>query len=180
MRSSEIRKFRHIEPLLLRIERSQLKWFAHVSRMPQERLPKQALLAKANGKRSVGWLRSTVDGPITLRILDGIAWDFTQAKWWKWSKTEKCGGLISSCCPCNLHSKTGNEERKDSAGARETKCLYLWSINGRVDGASVTEAVNPVLIPVRVKPKTIRIGIHNFPAWRLAAKGAVWSLRRVW
>ena len=22
-----------------------------------------------------------LDGPITLRILDGIAWDFTQAKW---------------------------------------------------------------------------------------------------
>ena len=36
---SEIRKFLNIEPLLLRIERSQLKWFGHVSRMPQERLP---------------------------------------------------------------------------------------------------------------------------------------------
>ena len=23
-----------------------------------------------------------LDGPITLRILDGIAWDFAQAKWW--------------------------------------------------------------------------------------------------
>ena len=43
MRSSET-------PLLLRIERSQLRWFGHVSRMPQERLPKQALHAKANGK----------------------------------------------------------------------------------------------------------------------------------
>ena len=46
---SEIRKSLNIEPLLLRIERSQLRWFGHVSRMPQERLPKQALLAK--GKR---------------------------------------------------------------------------------------------------------------------------------
>ena len=44
----------NIEPLLLRIERSQLRWFGHVSRMPQERLPKQALLAKANGRRPVG------------------------------------------------------------------------------------------------------------------------------
>ena len=50
----EIRKSLNIEPLLLRIERSQLRWFGHVSRMPQERLPKQALLAKANGRRSVG------------------------------------------------------------------------------------------------------------------------------
>ena len=53
MRSSEIRKSLNIELLLLRIERFQLKWFGHVSRMPQERLPKQALLAKANGRRLV-------------------------------------------------------------------------------------------------------------------------------
>ena len=52
--SSEIQKFLNIEPLLLRIERSQLRWFGHVSRMPQERLSKQALLAKANGSRPVG------------------------------------------------------------------------------------------------------------------------------
>ena len=57
MRSSEIRKSLNIEPLLFRIERSQLRWFSHVSRMPQERLPKQALLAKANGRRPVGRLR---------------------------------------------------------------------------------------------------------------------------
>ena len=53
VRSSEIQKSLNIEPLLLRIERSQLRWFGHVSRMPQERLPKQALLAKANGRRLV-------------------------------------------------------------------------------------------------------------------------------
>ena len=80
VRSSEIRKSLNIEPLLLRIERSQLRWFGHVSRMPQERLTKQALHAKANGRRPVGRPRTTVDGPITLRILDGIAWDFAQAK----------------------------------------------------------------------------------------------------
>ena len=38
--SSEIQKSLNIEPLLLRIERSQLRWFGHVSRMPQVRLPK--------------------------------------------------------------------------------------------------------------------------------------------
>ena len=54
VRSSEIRKSLNIEPLLLRIERSQLRWFGHVSRMPHERLPKQALHAKANGRRPVG------------------------------------------------------------------------------------------------------------------------------
>ena len=58
VRSSEIRKSLNIEPLLLRIKRSQLRWFDHVSRMPQERLPKQALLAKANGRRPVGRART--------------------------------------------------------------------------------------------------------------------------
>ena len=47
-------KVRSSEISLLRIERSQLRWFGHVSRMPQERLLKQALLAKANGSRPVG------------------------------------------------------------------------------------------------------------------------------
>ena len=56
--SSEIRKSLNIEPLLLRIERSQLRWLGYVSRMPQERLPKQALLAKANGRRPVGQPRT--------------------------------------------------------------------------------------------------------------------------
>ena len=37
-----------------RIEISQLRWFGHVSRMPQEKLFKQALLAKANRRRPVG------------------------------------------------------------------------------------------------------------------------------
>ena len=54
VRSSEIRKSLNIDPLLLQIERSQLRWFGHVSRMPQERLPIQALHAKANGRRPVG------------------------------------------------------------------------------------------------------------------------------
>ena len=53
-RSSEIRKSLNIEPLLLRIKRSQLGWFGHVSRMPQERLSKQALLAKEKERRPVG------------------------------------------------------------------------------------------------------------------------------
>ena len=110
VRSSEIRKSFNIEPLLLRIERSQLRMFGHVSRMPQERLPKQALHAKANGRRPVDDLE--LDGPITLRILDGIAWDFAQAKWWRWWKTVRCGGSILSYCPRYPHGKAVNEERR--------------------------------------------------------------------
>ena len=54
MRSSEIQKSLNVKPLLLRIERSQLKEFGYVSRMHQERLPEQSSLAEANGKRPVG------------------------------------------------------------------------------------------------------------------------------
>jgi len=48
--------------------------------MPQKRLPKQALLAKGKGQ---------LDGhkhakKPTLRILDGTAWSFNQAKCWRW------------------------------------------------------------------------------------------------
>ena len=41
---------------------------------------------------------------------------------------------------------------------------YDKPISGRVDRASATEAVDTGSIPGRVKPKTIKIGIHSFPA----------------
>ena len=39
-----------------------------------------------------------------------------------------------------------------------------WIVGGRVDRASATDAVDSGSIPGRVKPKTIKIGIHSFPA----------------
>ena len=53
-------------------------------------------------------------------------------------------------------------------------------ISGRVDRASATETVDFGSIPELVKPKTLKIGIHSFPAWHFAIKGAVWCLHRVW
>ena len=46
-----------------------------------------------------------------------------------------------------------------------------------MDRASAPEAVDSGSIPGRVKPKTIKIGIHSFPARHSAIK---WTLRRVW
>ena len=54
VRNSSIRNSLGIEPLLLQIERSQLRWFGHVVRMSHERLARQVLLAKPRGKRRVG------------------------------------------------------------------------------------------------------------------------------
>ena len=44
------------------------------------------------------------------------------------------------------------------------KTLKFVPISGRVDRGSATEAVDTGSIPGRVKPKTIKIGIHSFPA----------------
>ena len=43
--STKIQKSLNFVPLLFYLEKSQLRWFGHVSRMPQERLSKQALVA---------------------------------------------------------------------------------------------------------------------------------------
>ena len=53
-------------------------------------------------------------------------------------------------------------------------------ISGRVDRASCYWNGRLGFDSRRVIPKTIKIGIHSFPAWRSAIKGTVWSLRRVW
>ena len=54
VRSSEIRESLQVEPLLLRIERSQLRYYGHVVRMPQERIAAQILKAKPIGRRPRG------------------------------------------------------------------------------------------------------------------------------
>ena len=96
LRNTAIREFLDIESLLLRIERSQLRWFGHVSRMPDKRLPKQTLYVKMSVKRPnekprTSWLDY---------IEDDLGWNRSgfQAKcilcWW----IERCDGLIYCCC----------------------------------------------------------------------------------
>ena len=57
LRNTAIRESLNIESLLLQIERSQLRRFVLVSRMPQEQLPKQILHIEVSGKNSVERLR---------------------------------------------------------------------------------------------------------------------------
>ena len=78
VRSSEIRKSLNIDPLLFRIERSQLRWFGNAGRMPKENFPNKLYLPKQKGEDQLDDLE--LDGPITLRILDGSVWDFAEAK----------------------------------------------------------------------------------------------------
>ena len=53
-RCSEIRKSLNIEPLLFRIKRTQLRWFGHVSRMPQERFPKTSFTCQSKWEK-ISW-----------------------------------------------------------------------------------------------------------------------------
>ncbi|KAK5925540.1 hypothetical protein CgunFtcFv8_018055 [Champsocephalus gunnari] len=54
VRSSVIREGLGVEPLLLRVERSQLRWFGHLVRMPPGRLPREVFQAHPAGRRPRG------------------------------------------------------------------------------------------------------------------------------
>ena len=110
MRSSEIRISLNIEPLLLRFERSQLRWFGHVSRMPQERLPKQALHAKANGRRPVGQPRTRWTD-----YIEDLGWNrlgLRPSKMMEVMEDREVWRLNLELLPRNPHGKAGNEERR--------------------------------------------------------------------
>ena len=53
-----------VAALLLQIERSQLRWFGHVSRMPQEKLLTKLYLPKQMRKKTVGRPKTTADESI--------------------------------------------------------------------------------------------------------------------
>jgi hypothetical protein len=54
VRSSEIRESLQVEPLLLRIERSQLRYYGHVVRMSEDRIAGRILRARPTGRRPRG------------------------------------------------------------------------------------------------------------------------------
>jgi len=54
VRSSNIWRELGVEPLLLRVKRSQLKWFGHLIRMPPGRLPLEVFQARPTGRRRRG------------------------------------------------------------------------------------------------------------------------------
>ena len=54
VRSSVIREGLGVEPLLLRIERSQMRWLGHLVRMPPGRLPGEVFQAHPTGRRPRG------------------------------------------------------------------------------------------------------------------------------
>ncbi|KAI3360296.1 hypothetical protein L3Q82_014600 [Scortum barcoo] len=61
VRSSVIREELGVEPLLLRIERSQLRWLGHLFRMPPGRLPREVFQACPTGRRPRGKTQDTLE-----------------------------------------------------------------------------------------------------------------------
>ena len=59
VRSSDIREGLKVESLLLRVERSQLRWFGHLNRMPSGHLPRKVYQTAPTGKRPLGRPRRT-------------------------------------------------------------------------------------------------------------------------
>jgi hypothetical protein len=54
VRSSVIRRELGVDPLLLHVERSQMRWFGHLIRMPPGRLPGEVFRARPTGRRPRG------------------------------------------------------------------------------------------------------------------------------
>ena len=54
IKNTNIRQSLNIEPLLLRIERSQLRWYGHVTQMSHEQTAKQLINAFPSGKMPRG------------------------------------------------------------------------------------------------------------------------------
>jgi len=70
VRSSDIRRELGVEPLLLRVERSQLRWFGYLIRMPPGRLPLEVFRTRPTGRRPWGRPRTRCRDYISL-----LAWE---------------------------------------------------------------------------------------------------------
>ena len=113
MRSSEIQKSLNIESLLFPIERSQLRWFGHVSRMSQEKLPKQALLAKTNGRRAVGRPKTR-----WTNYIEDLGWNRLRLhpiKMMNSMENREVWRFNLELLPPNPYEKSGNKERRRTA-----------------------------------------------------------------
>ena len=99
VKSADIRECLNIELLLLRPERSQLRWYGHVTLMSQEKTAKKLLCSSPIGQRPEAV--PELDGEITLKILVSLALASQQSICPLFQKIEMCGGSNWSCCPRN-------------------------------------------------------------------------------
>ena len=98
VRSSVIRERLGLEPLLLCLERSQLRWFGHLVRMPTGRLPWEVFQARPVGRRPRGRPRTRWRDYIST-----LAWERLRIppreSWSMWPGKGKSRAPCLSCCP---------------------------------------------------------------------------------
>ena len=82
IRNINIRRMLGIQPLLDGIEKSKLRWYGHVKRMNEERLPRKYLDCQQAGKRTVGWSRKRWKEGVdeALRRRGTIAWEVEEGR----------------------------------------------------------------------------------------------------
>ena len=85
VRSSVIREELGVDPLLLRVERSQMRWLGHLVRMPPGHLPGEEDPGHAGETMSLGWLGNASGSP--------------RKSWTKWLGKGKSGLPCLGCCP---------------------------------------------------------------------------------
>ena len=96
VRSSVIREELGLEPLLLYLERSQLRWFGHLVRMPTGRLPLEVFQARPVGRRPRG--RPTTRWRDYSQHWPGNASGSPRQSWSMWPGKGKSGAPCLSCC----------------------------------------------------------------------------------
>ena len=100
VRSLVIREGLGVEPLLLRIERSQMRWLGHLVRMTPGGLPGEVFEVRPTGRRPRGRPRTC-----WIDCVSKLTWErlgSPQKSWRKWPGTGTTGLLCSSCCPRDL------------------------------------------------------------------------------
>ncbi len=97
VRSSVTREDLRVEPLLLDIERSQLRWLGHLFRMPLGRLPGEVFRKRPTGRRPRGKTQDTLEDYVSR-----LAWErlgIPRRSRRKCLGRGKSGHLCLDCCP---------------------------------------------------------------------------------
>ena len=96
--------------ILLQIERFQLKWFGHVSKIRQEQLPKQTFYADVNRERPGEQPRSRC-----LQYINDLSWNRLEhhpRETQSVSMDTRCDRLIWSCSTRNPPTKAHEEKKQ--------------------------------------------------------------------
>ncbi|KAI3357197.1 hypothetical protein L3Q82_015654 [Scortum barcoo] len=126
VRSSDIRERLKVEPLLLHVERSQLRWFGHLVRMPPRHLPAEVFQACPSWEETPGQPQDTLEGLYLLGTPRDPPGGAGGSGW-----GEDCLGLSAEdCSPRNpdLDKRLEDERTDGRSGRLENSVVRLYSL----------------------------------------------------